>query len=98
MKVYTTHEHWLVCPMHVLFRDNREPCDEPHCLRCTLRFHRPPQLWRSTRVLERSVPEVDLFLAPSRFTIEAHRARGFTRPMRCLPPFVPEREHDRREL
>lgn len=90
VKVYTTHEHWLVCPMHVLFRDNREPCDEPHCLRCTLRFHRPPQLWRSTRVLERSVPEVDLFLAPSRFTIEAHRARGFTRPMRCLPPFVPE--------
>jgi len=90
VKVYTTHEHWLVCPMHVLFRDNREPCDAPHCLRCTLRFHRPPQLWRSTRVLERSVPEVDLFLAPSRFTIEAHRARGFTRPMRCLPPFVPE--------
>ncbi len=49
VKVYTTHEHWLVCPMHVLFRDNREPCEEPHCLRCTLRFHRPPQLWRSTR-------------------------------------------------
>ena len=90
VKVYTTHEHWLVCPMHVLFRDNREPCEEPHCLRCTLRFHRPPQLWRSTRVLARSVPEVDLFLAPSRFTIEAHRARGFLRPMRCLPPFVPE--------
>ncbi len=90
VKVYTTHEHWLVCPMHVLFRDNREPCEEPHCLRCTLRFHRPPQLWRSTGILARSLPEVDLFLAPSRFTIEAHRARGFSRPMRCLPPFVPE--------
>ena len=92
VKLYTTHEHWLVCPMHVLFRDNREPCTEPHCLRCTLRFRRPPQLWRYTGLLGRSVPHVDLFLAPSRFTIEAHRARGFTGPMRRLPLFLPEHE------
>ncbi len=92
VKLYTTHEHWLVCPMHVLFRDNREPCIEPHCLRCTFHFRRPPQLWRYTRLLGRSVPHVDLFLAPSRFTIEAHRARGFTGPMRRLPPFLPELE------
>ena len=85
VKLYTTHEHWLVCPMHVLFRYNREPCVEPHCLRCTLAFRRPPQLWRYTGLLERSVPHVDLFLSPSRFTLEAHRARGFTRPMRHLP-------------
>ena len=67
--------------MHVLFRYDREPCVEPHCLRCTLAFRRPPQLWRYTGLLERSVAHVDLFLAPSRFTLEAHRARGFTRPM-----------------
>src|SRR5262249_20352283 len=24
--LYTMHEHWLVCPMHVLWRYNREPC------------------------------------------------------------------------
>ncbi len=29
-----------------------------------------------------SMRHVDLFLSPSRFTIEAHRARGFTGPMR----------------
>jgi glycosyltransferase involved in cell wall biosynthesis len=92
LKVYTVHEHWLVCPMHVLFRDNREPCLEPHCLRCTLRFRRPPQLWRYTGALERAAAAIDVFVAPSRFTIEAHRARGFDRPMIKLPPFVPATE------
>lgn len=92
VKLYTTNEHWLVCPMHVLWRYNREPCQEPHCLRCTLTFKRPPQLWRYTDLLERATREVDLFLSPSRFTIEAHRARGFSRPMRHLPYFLPADE------
>src|SRR5436190_11255784 len=90
VKLYTTSEHWLVCPMHVLFRYDREPCVEPHCLRCTLAFRRPPQLWRYSGLLERMAGEVDLFLAPSRFTLEAHRARGFARPMRHLPHFLAE--------
>jgi glycosyltransferase involved in cell wall biosynthesis len=92
VKLYTTSEHWLVCPMHVLFRDNREPCVDPHCLRCTLRFGRPPQLWRYTGLLDCAVSHVDLFLSPSRFTLEAHRVRGFTAPMRHLPYFLPEDE------
>jgi glycosyltransferase involved in cell wall biosynthesis len=93
VKLYTTSEHWLVCPMHVLFRYNREPCVEPHCLRCTLAFRRPPQLWRYTGLLDRSVKHVDLFLSPSRFTLEAHRARGFTAPMRHLPYFHTGDDH-----
>jgi glycosyltransferase involved in cell wall biosynthesis len=88
VKLYTTSEHWLVCPMHVLFRENREPCESPRCLRCTLSYRRPPQLWRYTGALERATAHVDLFLAPSRFTLEAHRARGFSRPMRHLPHFL----------
>lgn len=90
VKLYTTSEHWLVCPMHVLFRNNREPCVEPHCLRCTLAFARPPQLWRYTGLLERELSHVDLFLSPSRFTKRAHEERGFTRPIRYLPYFLPE--------
>jgi glycosyltransferase involved in cell wall biosynthesis len=90
VKLYTTSEHWLVCPMHVLFRYGREPCTEPHCLRCTLAYRRPPQLWRYTGLLERSAAHVDLFLAPSRFTLEAHRSRGFSWPMRVLPHFLAE--------
>lgn len=26
VKLYTTHEHWLVCPMHVLWKFDREIC------------------------------------------------------------------------
>lgn len=90
VKLYTTHEHWLVCPMHTLWKLNREPCERPTCLRCTLSYRRPPQLWRYGSLLERRSGEIDLFLSPSRFTIEMHRRRGFTAPMRQLPPFVPQ--------
>ena len=89
VKLYTTHEHWLVCPMHTLWRLNREPCERPTCLRCTLAYRRPPQLWRYTGLLEREVAHVDMFLAPSVFTLEAHRARGFAAPMTHLPHFFP---------
>jgi glycosyltransferase involved in cell wall biosynthesis len=89
LKLFTLNEYWLVCPMHVLVRHNREPCVEPQCLRCSLAFRRPPQLWRYTGLLERSVRNVDLFLSPSRFTLEAHRSRGFSGPIRQLAHFVP---------
>lgn len=88
-KLYTTHDHWLVCPMYDLWKQNRELCEQPECLRCTLSFRRPPQLWRYTGLLERRLREIDLFLAPSRSTIEQHRRRGFDYPMRQLPYFLP---------
>jgi glycosyltransferase involved in cell wall biosynthesis len=92
VKLYTMHEHWLVCPTHVLWKFNREPCRDPSCLRCTLIYKRPPQLWRYTGLLEQQVELIDLFLSPSRFTLEAHRERGFKRPIRHLPPFLSTRE------
>jgi glycosyltransferase involved in cell wall biosynthesis len=88
-KLYTTHDHWLVCPMYDLWKQNRELCEKPECLRCTLSFHRPPQLWRYTGLLERELRKVDLFLSPSQSTIEQHRRRGFSYPMRHLPYFLP---------
>jgi glycosyltransferase involved in cell wall biosynthesis len=92
VKLYTMHEHWLVCPMHVLWKFNREPCHEPSCIRCSLTFKRPPQLWRYTALLDNQVRLIDLFLSPSRFTLEAHRQRGFTRPIRHLPYFLATHE------
>lgn len=91
VKLYTAHEHWLICPMHVLWKNNRKPCDRPTCLSCTLAFRRPPQLWRYGSVLDRMAGHVDLFLSPSRFTIRMHRERGFRHPMRHLPYFLPRR-------
>src|SRR5438045_1134335 len=68
LKVYVAHEHWLVCPTHVLWKFNHEPCDERACTRCVLAYRRPPQLWRYTGALERRLADVDLFIARSEFS------------------------------
>jgi glycosyltransferase involved in cell wall biosynthesis len=91
LKLYTTHEHWLVCPTHVLWRFNREPCDERQCLRCVLQAHRPPQLWRSTGLLDRSLRHLDAIIAPSRFTRQKHLEFGLKvdAPIVHIPNFLP---------
>ncbi len=88
IKLYTTHEHWLICPTHVLWKFNRRACEGPDCLRCTLLARRPPQLWRYTDLLPRACQHVDQFLSPSRFTAHMHGERGFTRPVAHLPYFI----------
>jgi glycosyltransferase involved in cell wall biosynthesis len=89
VKLYTTHEHWLVCPMHVLWKFDREPCDAPACIQCCVRGRRPPQVWRYTGRLERDLRHIDRFLSPSRFTRARHLAAGLDLPMTVLPYFVP---------
>jgi glycosyltransferase involved in cell wall biosynthesis len=89
VKLYTPHEYWLVCPTHVLFRLDREACTTKTCLRCTLHYRRPPQLWRWTGHVRRCAAHVDCFLMPSRFVLERHRAEGFMGRMEILHNFVP---------
>ena len=88
IKLYTLHDHWLVCPTHVLFKLDREPCVRPTCLRCTIRHRRPPQLWRQTGARDRALRHVDAVIAPSRFAAERHRADGIETPIIPLPPFA----------
>lgn len=90
VKLYTLHEHWLLCPTHVFWKDRRRLCDVKTCFSCQIRSGRPPQLWRYGASIERGVEHVDLFLAPSRFTAEKHRSEGIRRPIAVLPNFVPE--------
>ena len=89
--LYTMHEHWLVCPMHVLWRFNREPCTGKRCIRCQLHGRRPPQLWRYTNVMERSLRQVDALIAPSVFTREMHSQFGLRTdtPVVHIPNFIP---------
>lgn len=90
--LYMAHEHWLICPMHVLWRHGRERCEKPECFRCTLHYHRPPQLWRKTGLLERELQHVDAFIAMSEFSRQMHRSRGFSRDMEVLSYFLPDPE------
>jgi glycosyltransferase involved in cell wall biosynthesis len=92
--LYTAHEHWLICPTHVLWRHGRERCTGRECFRCTLHYGRPPQLWRSTGLLERSLADIDTFIALSNFSRAKHHEFGFPREMEVLPPIVFDADAD----
>jgi glycosyltransferase involved in cell wall biosynthesis len=94
VKLYTTHEHWLVCPTHVLWKFNERACEKPECLRCTLKARKPPQLWRYTGLLDRESAAVDQFVSPSRFTAQMHAQRGFPQPVAHLPYFIDRVDSD----
>ncbi len=94
VKLYMAHEHWLVCPTHVLWRHGRERCDGRECLRCVLHHRRPPQLWRYTGLLEHEARHVDVFYSPSRFSADMHRRFGFSRELEVIPYFLPDLDAD----
>jgi glycosyltransferase involved in cell wall biosynthesis len=94
VKLYTTHEHWLVCPTHVLWKFNQRPCEKPECFRCAIQAKRPPQLWRYTGYLDRMARNIDRFFSPSRFTARMHAERGFRQPMQVLPNFLERSDSD----
>ena len=92
--LYPAHEHWLVCPMHVLWKFNQRPCEKPACVRCSVLGGRPPQLWRYTGSLEKAGRHVDRFVTPSRYTARVHAERGFPFPLHYLPSFVDRADDD----
>ncbi|MBK6496202.1 MAG: glycosyltransferase family 4 protein [Gemmatimonadetes bacterium] len=92
IKLYMAHEHWLVCPTHVLWRKGREVCTGRQCFSCQLQYRRPPQWWRWTGHLERNLRHIDRFIAMSEFSRDKHREFGFPREMDVLPYFLPEGE------
>jgi glycosyltransferase involved in cell wall biosynthesis len=90
VKLDLAHEHWLVCPTHVLWRHARELCTGRECLRCQIRHRRPPQPWRATSALERHGRDVDAFVAMSEFSRAKHREFGFPFEMEVVPYFLPD--------
>jgi len=85
--LYTLHEHWLICPTHILWKNKSHACDERTCLSCSLRSGIPPQFWRYGSLIGRSLEHVDQLISPSQFTAEQHRAQGIERPIEVLPLF-----------
>jgi glycosyltransferase involved in cell wall biosynthesis len=94
IKIYTAHEHWLVCPTHVLWKFNSRPCERPQCFACTILAKRPPQIWRYTGLLAKASRHVDQFVAASRFTVKMHAERGFSQPLAHLPYFIDRVDDD----
>lgn len=90
--LYTMHEHWLVCPMHVLWKNNKEICKKRDCFWCCINWKKLPQLWRYTRMLEKCTRNIDYFISPSLFTLQKHLEMGLQRPITHIPHFLPESE------
>jgi glycosyltransferase involved in cell wall biosynthesis len=89
VKLYTAHEQWLVCPTHVLWKYKRRVCERPTCLRCSLTYARPPQLWRSGSILERGVQALDALILPSRASVRLHERFAPLVRLEHIPHFVP---------
>ncbi|MBI4675356.1 MAG: glycosyltransferase family 4 protein [Chloroflexi bacterium] len=94
LKMYTTHEHWLICPTHVLWKFNSRTCEKPECFKCSLVSKKPPQLWRYTSMLADAGAHVDKFVSPSRYTAQMHAQRGFPYPVEQLPYFIDRADDD----
>ena len=90
VRLMTAHEYWLVCPMHVLWKLNRRPCDTPTCVRCTVHGRRPPQLWRYRPMLKSALEHLDALIFPSRYSIETHARLGIEGAKIHLPYFLPD--------
>jgi glycosyltransferase involved in cell wall biosynthesis len=90
LKIFTAHDHWLVCPSHDLWRHCRELCTSRQCVRCQLHHHRPPQLWRLTGLLEKELENISVFIAMSEFSRAKHHEFGLQRDMEVLPQFLPD--------
>jgi glycosyltransferase involved in cell wall biosynthesis len=88
LKLYTLHEHWLLCSTHIFWKNRRQPCDRRQCLQCSIRSGTPPQLWRLTDLIARSVRHVDALIAPSEFTARLHREAGLPVPIVVNPHFA----------
>lgn len=94
IKLYTLHDHWLVCPTHVLFQNRERPCEAPlTCARCLLAHRRPPPIWRADSRWKQQLRHIHRFLAPSRFTMERHLADNLPMRIEHFPLFVPPPSH-----
>lgn len=97
VRLYMAHEHWLVCPTHVLWRYGKERCDAKECLRCMVSYRRPPQLYRYNGYMDKQLAEVDAFIAMSQFSKNKHREFGFAHDMEVVNYFLPDPDGSERQ-
>ncbi|WP_395622120.1 glycosyltransferase family 4 protein [Sphingomonas daechungensis] len=89
IKLCTVHDHWLVCPNHILWRHDRELCVGRECFKCSLTFRRPPQAWRHTSLLEDNLAHLDALIALSQSVADRHREFGLKKDMLPMASFMP---------
>jgi glycosyltransferase involved in cell wall biosynthesis len=87
VNIYTLHEHWLLCPTHIFWKDGKMACDDRRCFSCCLKSGIPPQVWRYTSLIQNSIRKIDSFISPSNYTAEQHKSGGIKNPIKIIPLF-----------
>jgi glycosyltransferase involved in cell wall biosynthesis len=90
VRFMTAHEHWLHCANHLLWKNDEKSCDSRQCLSCVIRARRPPQYWRKTGLVERSLGYLDRLIFPTHDALERHRSIESAVPRTVLPYFLPD--------
>ncbi|MFM7594054.1 MAG: glycosyltransferase family 4 protein [Isosphaeraceae bacterium] len=89
-KLMTAHEHWLHCPMHLMWKNDDKSCDKRTCVSCCLHGHRPPQYWRYTGLIDSNIKYLDHLIFPS-LNAKAHHAHLKLDVPQChIPYFLPD--------
>ena len=91
-KIYTAHDHWLVCPLSDFFTEGAM-CNKniapATCSLCLLKNNRPIQLWRHSDLLKKSLKEIQLVISPSEYLRNFLVKNSINLPIKVLPNFVP---------
>ena len=90
VRLMTAHEHWLQCPMHLLWKNDEKSCDKKECIKCSLAGRRPPQYWRYTGLINRMISRLDYLIFPSRDALQRHKHLGLNVATKHLPYFLPD--------
>ncbi len=90
VRLMTAHEHWLICPLSVLWKFDRGVCERPQCVSCCVQAGRPPQLWRGTGLRDHGLKQLDALICPSESARRRHREREVPGPIAVLPYFLPD--------
>ncbi len=91
LRIMTAIEYWLTCPLSVRWKFDRETCENPTCIACTLRAGRPPQWWRYLGMIKRDIATLDALIFPSQYAHDFHVEQGIEAAnMRVLTGFLPD--------
>jgi glycosyltransferase involved in cell wall biosynthesis len=90
LKLYTAHEQWLLCPSHVLWKRGGRVCEDPPCRSCEIAHLRPPQPWRHSSLLGRSLTNLDALILPSRTSARLHERFEPLVRIEVIKHFVPD--------
>ena len=91
IKIMTTHEHWLLCPLSLLWQYDRQVCEKKECVRCSIKAGRPPQLWRYFSPPLQKLSQLDALICPSVHTKNLYTIPSLNIPIYHLPYCLPDK-------